>query len=96
MSGLKFVSGSDALELMLDIRLDGFATGYASAIFAVAGYLGMTEAEAEQFSDKDTDRLLQELKRDPLAMEAQRQEILQRLNGVDSGPYTIKTAGGGA
>ena len=77
------------LELLLDIRLDGIATGYATAMFMIAVASGMSQDEAERYADDEADRALLAIKRDPLAMEEQRREVRERLAGVDSGPRMI-------
>lgn len=83
------------LELLLDIRLDGIATGYATAMLMIADASGMSQDEAERYADDETDRALLAIKRDPLAMEEQRREVRERLAGVDSGPRTVRTIDGG-
>ena len=83
------------LELLLDIRLDGIATGYATAMFMIAVAGGMSQDEAERYADDEADRALLAIKRDPLAMEEQRREVRERLAGVDSGPRTVRTIDGG-
>ena len=83
------------LELLLDIRLDGFATGYATAMFMIAVAAGISQDEAERYADAEADRALLAIKRDPLAMEEQRREVRERLAGVDSGPRTVRTIDGG-
>ena len=84
------------LELLLDIRLDGIATGYATAMFMIANVAaGMSQDEAERYADDEADRALLAIKRDPLAMEEQRREVRERLAGVDSGPRTVRTIDGG-
>lgn len=84
------------LELLLDIRLDGIATGYATAMFMIAvTAAGMSQDEAERYADDEADRALLAIKRDPLAMEEQRREVRERLAGVDSGPRTVRTIDGG-
>ncbi len=95
MTGLKLVAGSDALDLLLDVRLDGFVTGYASAMLMIAKAAGMSQQEGERYADEQADQACSAMKRDPLVMEMQRQEILERLTGTDSGPYTVKTTDGG-
>lgn len=84
------------LELLLDIRLDGIATGYATAMLTIAvAVAGMSQDEAERYADDEADRALLAIKRDPLAMEEQRREVRERLAGVDSGPRTVRTIDGG-
>ena len=83
------------LELLLDIRLDGIATGYATAMLTIADAAGMSQDEAERYADDEADRALLAIKRDPLAMEEQRREVRERLAGVDSGPRTVRTIDGG-
>lgn len=92
---MKLVAGSDALELLLDIRLDGITTGYATAMLTIAVAAGMSQDEAERYADDEADRALLAIKRDPLAMEEQRREVRERLAGVDSGPRTVRTIDGG-
>lgn len=77
------------LELLLDIRLDGIATGYATTMLMIAVAAGMSQDEAERYADDEADRALLAIKRDPLAMEEQRREVRERLAGVDSGPRTV-------
>ena len=83
------------LELLLDIRLDGITTGYATAMLTIAAASGMSQDEAERYADDEADRALLAIKRDPLAMEEQRREVRERLAGVDSGPRTVRTIDGG-
>ena len=67
----------------MDIYLDGFATGAASAILTYGR--GATEAEADAFADD----LLAGLEGDPAVMAELEREILERFVEIDRGPRTI-------
>ena len=73
------------MELLLDIRLDGIMTGYASAILHLLG----DRPGAEEIVDRLAAKAMAEITADPLVMEAFRSQIAERLAGVDSGPITI-------
>lgn len=85
MSEPRVLRGSDAMELLLDIRLDGIMTGYASAILHLLG----DRPGAEGIADKLAAEAMAEITADPLVMEAFRSQIAERVAGVDSGPITI-------
>ena len=85
MSEPRVLRGSDVMELLLDIRLDGIMTGYASAILHLLGY----RPGAEGIADKLAGRAMDAITADPLVMEAFRSQIAERVAGVDSGPITI-------
>ena len=82
----RIAQGADALELLLSIRLDGFITGYASALLTMLPDV----PRVEELVDRMADEACQDIENDPLMMEAQRQEIIERLAGVDSGPITLR------
>lgn len=73
------------MDLLLDIRLDGMTTGYASAILHLLG----DRPGAEEIADKLADQAMREIMADPLVMEAFRQQIVERLDGSNSGPFTL-------
>ena len=85
MSEPRVLRGSDAMELLLDIRLDGVATGYASAILHLLG----DRPGAKEIADKLAGQAMDEITADPLVMEAFRSQIAELVTGVDSGPITI-------
>lgn len=85
MSEPRVLRGSDAMELLLDIRLDGIMTGYSSAILHLLG----DRPGAEEIADKLAGQAMAEITADPLVMEAFRSQIAERLAGVDSGPITM-------
>ena len=81
----RVLHGSEALELLLDVRLDGIMTGYASAILNLLG----DRPNAEQVADRMAAEAMADITADPLVMEAQRQQVAERLMGMDSGPLTM-------
>ena len=85
MSEPRVLQGSDAMELLLDIRLDGIMTGYASAILQLLG----DRPGAEEIADKLAAEAMDAITADPLVMEAFRSLIAERLTGVESDPITI-------
>ena len=81
----RVLHGSEALELLLAVRLDGIMTGYASAILHLLG----DRPNAEQVADRMAAEAMADITADPLVMEAQRQQVAERLMGIDSGPLTV-------
>ena len=73
------------MELLLDIRLDGIMTGYASAILHLLG----DRPGAGGIADKLAGQAMDAITADPLVMEAFRSQIAERVAGIDSGPITI-------
>lgn len=85
MSSRGFLQGEDAVEMLLKIRMDGFVTGYASAILTLAD----GHPNAEQYADMLADEAAAGIEADPILLEAQRREVIERLAGVNSGPITL-------
>ena len=67
---------------LVDIYLDGFATGISTLALNITG----NEAEADRVADEITQRLIG----DPAAMETLRQEIYDRFTGVNNGPHNLR------
>ena len=88
MSEPQVMTGEAAIDMLVAIRMDGFVTGYASAILTLAG----DRPNADQMADALADAAAGEIEADPILMESMREQVLQRLAGVDSGPHTL-TAG---
>ncbi|OZC62340.1 hypothetical protein CH267_02045 [Rhodococcus sp. 06-621-2] len=82
-AGLSKANVSDAL---IDIYLDGMCTGLATGAM---NFGGATEDQADAIADT----AMEHLKADPASMEQVRQQIIERLTGVDSGPYTFTAHG---
>ena len=68
-------------SVVIDIYLDGLCTGAATA----AMLLGFAEADADRIADD----VATKVRDDPAAMEQVRKEVLERIKGIDSGPYTF-------
>lgn len=68
-------------SVLIQIWLDGAATGFATAAMTV----GLDAAAADKFSDE----MVAAIQGDPAAMEQVRKEVLERIQGIDSGPYTF-------
>ena len=85
MSEGRIYKAAEVLELLLDVRLDGVMTGYASAILHLLG----DRPNAEDVADRMAQEAMAEITADPLVMEAFRQQIAERLMGIDSGPLTV-------
>ena len=88
MSEPQVMTGEAAIDMLVTIRMDGFVTGYASAILTLAS----DRPNVDQMADALADAAAGEIEADPILMESMREQVLQRLAGVDSGPYTL-TAG---
>lgn len=69
-------------SVLVDIFLDGFSTGIASA---AKTFGGSDDTEADALAD----RFVAEMQRDPLVMEGVRISIRERLQGIDSGPKNL-------
>ena len=81
----RIYKGAEVVELLLGVRLDGVMTGYASAILRLLG----DHPNAEEVADRMAEEAMDEIIADPLVMEAFRQQIAERLMGIDSGPLTV-------
>jgi hypothetical protein len=70
---------------LLEIWLDGYCSGINTA----ACRSGMPEDEAHALAYDEC----HSIQRDPIAIEQLKAEVLERINGVDTGPKTIRTYG---
>jgi len=90
----RMLVGNDALNMLIDVYLDGFTTGAASAL---ATYTKADDATADRLCEY----LTTGLRDDPLAIETVRREIGERLAGIDTGeknliiPAVLPSIGGG-
>lgn len=66
---------------LIQIWLDGACTGLATAAMT----FGFTDTEADKFADM----MVKAMQTDPAAMEQVRKQVLERLQGIDSDPYTF-------
>lgn len=83
--GMRYLLGNDALNMLIDIYMDGFMTGASSAL---ATYTSVDDAT----SDRLCEHLTAGLRDDPLAVETIRREITERFQGIDSGEKTFTLA----
>jgi len=74
--------GNDALNMMINVYMDGFTTGASSAL---ASYTQAEDAMADTLVDLLTDGI----REDPLAVETIRREIAERFAGIDTGPKSF-------
>lgn len=75
-----YVQGNDAMNLMIDIWLSGFASGASSTLATLLG------DQPEEVRDKFCHSLAKGISDDPLALEALRIEITELIVGADTGP----------
>lgn len=95
MTGSHVFVGDDALEALLSIRMDGFVTGYASAVLTMALGGGIPRDQAESIADSEAVTAAEQIEADQIMLEAQRQQIVERLTGQDTGTYSINPVAGG-
>jgi len=72
---------AESEALLLDVYLNGFASGFASALVGVGASVAM--------ADRASDAACEAIRADPLAREAMLHEIAETLGGVDSGPHDL-------
>lgn len=82
---MRYLLGNDALNMLIDIYMDGFMTGASSAL---ATYTRVEDATADRLCE----HLTSGLRDDPLAVETIRREISERFQGIDSGEKTFTLA----
>lgn len=81
------------IDQLVDIWLDGFASGVATTSKNLAGY-------SDQRADKFADFAASAITGDPAAFETVRNEVRARLKGADGGPghnliaYGVTDSGG--
>ncbi|MFT4296518.1 MAG: hypothetical protein QM582_14010 [Micropruina sp.] len=91
MKHVQIVEGEQALAILLQIRMDGFVSGYATALLSAAVAAGVEPERAEEYADRHADAAADQVYSDPVLLEAQRREIVERLHGTDTGPFTPNT-----
>lgn len=79
--------GNDALSRLIDLWVDGFCSGAASA----AVQIGVSEEKADDFADAHATAL----RSDPLAMAVVEQQVKEWMTDTDSGPKSFTVRGGG-
>lgn len=79
---MRYLLGNDAMNALIDIYMNGFITGAASAL---ATYTSADDATADRLCDQ----LTSGLRDDPLAIETVRREIAEQFAGVDTGEKTF-------
>lgn len=81
MAKARVAVGNDAMNLLIDLYMNGFVTGASSAL---ATYTKADDATA----DRLTDHLAEGLRADPLAIEQVRRQVAETFAGIDSGEVT--------
>ena len=81
---LAILQGNDAISMMIDVWLCGFVSGGSSAIALVA------PNASEETGDRLAQQLADGITRDPLAVEAVRQQVIEIITGRDSGAQSVK------
>ena len=66
---------------LLDVYLNGFCTGFASALTSLRC--------PTDIADRESDVACAAIRADPLAREAILREIAEALSGIDSGPHDL-------
>jgi hypothetical protein len=88
MSGKKktgVLVGDEVIQMLVQIWIDGFFSGGATALEAA----GATERSAELAAEQ----LVRKLRSDPLAMLAIENEVKETLTGTDAGDKSITIKG---
>lgn len=70
-------------SVLVDIWLDGFTSGCTTA------FIALTENADEEKADAWADEVAKALANDPACMETIRNEIKERLLGIEGSPHTI-------
>ncbi|AUX81988.1 hypothetical protein SEA_FRANKIE_62 [Mycobacterium phage Frankie] len=69
-------------NVLINIWLDGFASGAASVSILLLGY-------SDEAADKLANQMADALKGDPAAVEQVRAEVRERLQGIDTGAKNL-------
>lgn len=70
-------------SVLLDIWLDGFTSGCTTA------FIALKKPDSEETADAWADEVAKALANDPACMETIRNEIKERLLGIEGSPHTI-------
>lgn len=76
--------GVVGMEALLAVYLDGFCTGAGSALAT------LTPSIPEEERDRFVMWLAEGAAADPALAETMREEIMERLNGIDTGPKNLR------
>lgn len=80
------LAGNDAMNMLIDIYMDGFVSGAASAAVTLLSMGRQPNANDEQIGEQLSQKAADAIRADPLAVECVRNEITERLAGIDSAP----------